>query len=289
MKNIMKEAHRLTKKIKAEFPNVDYKFQLGICISYLCENKKKEDVKMEFVKNGINFNFKDWRVDKYNNFTFSYKVSCDVNGLSEDGYYFNGKLDERRKVALINFKYNGKKMNGVSLTEELLTEMKSIKDKLITEREELIKDTVNKIVSGQIKIAFKEVGCEYPTIMAWVDDIPASLKGQEQDLMEKAIKVFNKDFYGSACDYIKNRAKVNKPCEMTLEDALNMKEIIKKREERENKIKDIFKKAVETGIKQEIRHWSEECNDPNEACDIDIITEYAMPDGTTKVIRSHTW
>ena len=252
------------------------------------KNIMKEDVEMEFSKNGIDFNFKDWRVDKYNNFTFSYKVSCDINKTS-DGYYHNGKLDERRKVALISFKYNKKKMNGVSLSEELLAEMKAIKDKLISERKELIKDTVSKIAAGEIKIVFKEVGCEYPTIMAWVDDIPKSLKGQEIDLMEKAIEVFDKYFCGDACAYIKNRAKVNKACEMTLEDALNMKEIIKKREEKENKIKDIFKKAAETGVKQEIKHWSEECNDPREACDIDIVTEYAMPDGTTKVVGSHTW
>ena len=244
---------------------------------------------MEFTKNGIKFNFKDWRVGKYNDFTFSYKVSCDTNESSSDGYYHYGKLDERRKTALIKFKYNGKKMNGVSLNEELLTEIKAIKDKLISERKELIKDTVSKIAAGEIKIVFKEVGCEYPTIIAWVDDIPKALKGQEIDLMEKAIEVFDKYFCGDACAYIKNRAKVNKACEMTLEDALNMKEIIKKREERENKLKDIFKKAKETGIKQEIRHWSEECNDTNEACDIDIVTEYAMPDGSKKIVRSHTW
>ena len=56
MKNIMKEAHKLTREIKAEFPNVDYKFQLGICISYLSKNEMKEDDNMyEFVlKNGMN-------------------------------------------------------------------------------------------------------------------------------------------------------------------------------------------------------------------------------------------
>ena len=102
MKNIMKEAHKLTKEIKKEYPEVDYRFQLGLCISYLYENEKKENVEMEFSKNGIYFNFKEWRVDKYNNFTFSYKVSCDINKTS-DGYYHNGKLDERRKVALISF------------------------------------------------------------------------------------------------------------------------------------------------------------------------------------------
>ena len=74
-------------------------------------------------------------------------------------------------------------------------------------------------------------------------------------------------------------------------DLRSLAVVIKKKnqEKTENKIKDIFKKAAETGVKQEIRHWSEECNDPREACDIDIVTEYAMPDGTTKVVRSHTW
>ena len=50
MKNVMKEAHKLTREIKAEFPEVDYKFQLGLCISYLSKNEVKEDVKMVELK-----------------------------------------------------------------------------------------------------------------------------------------------------------------------------------------------------------------------------------------------
>ena len=50
MKNIMKEAHRLTKEIKREYPSVDYKFQLGLCISYLYENEKKENAEMVELK-----------------------------------------------------------------------------------------------------------------------------------------------------------------------------------------------------------------------------------------------
>lgn len=38
MRNILKEAHKLTKEIKAEYPDVNYKAQLGICISYLASN-----------------------------------------------------------------------------------------------------------------------------------------------------------------------------------------------------------------------------------------------------------
>lgn len=51
MKNIMKEAHKLTKEIKKEYPEVDYKFQLGLCISYLSKkNEMKEDVEMVELK-----------------------------------------------------------------------------------------------------------------------------------------------------------------------------------------------------------------------------------------------
>ena len=42
MINLMKEAHKLTREIKAEYKDVDYNAQLGICISYL---SKKEEVK----------------------------------------------------------------------------------------------------------------------------------------------------------------------------------------------------------------------------------------------------
>ena len=48
MKNIMKEAHRMTKQIKKEFPEVDYQAQLGICLSFLYNKEETEmEVKLE--------------------------------------------------------------------------------------------------------------------------------------------------------------------------------------------------------------------------------------------------
>ena len=40
-KELMKKAHKMTRKIKAENPTVDYKFQLGLCLSYLHEEVKR--------------------------------------------------------------------------------------------------------------------------------------------------------------------------------------------------------------------------------------------------------
>jgi hypothetical protein len=50
-----------------------------------------------------------------------------------------------------------------------------------------------------------------------------------------------------------------------------------------------FEEAKRTGKPVIIAEWSDECNDPDEECDIDNITKYAMPDGSTKIERSHTW
>ena len=34
-KELMKKAHEMTREIKSQYPEVDYKFQLGLCLSYL--------------------------------------------------------------------------------------------------------------------------------------------------------------------------------------------------------------------------------------------------------------
>ena len=34
-KDLMVKAHKMTKEIKNEYPGVDYKFQLGLCLAYL--------------------------------------------------------------------------------------------------------------------------------------------------------------------------------------------------------------------------------------------------------------
>ena len=47
--------------------------------------------------------------------------------------------------------------------------------------------------------------------------------------------------------------------------------------------------AVETGKPVELRRWSESCSDPREECDLDVVTEWANPNGTITTTRQHTW
>lgn len=82
--------------------------------------------------------------------------------------------------------------------------------------------------------------------------------------------------------------------EISNEDMLNIYNEIEaskkaKRDEKEEKKAAIFTKAKETGEKQILNQWSEDCNDPEESCDVDNIMEYAMPDGSVKTERHHTW
>jgi len=53
MKNIMREAHKLTKEMKRKYPEVDYKTQLGLFISYLLENENKEVEEMKATPENI--------------------------------------------------------------------------------------------------------------------------------------------------------------------------------------------------------------------------------------------
>lgn len=50
-----------------------------------------------------------------------------------------------------------------------------------------------------------------------------------------------------------------------------------------------FEEAARTGKPVVLEMWSDECNDPHESCDIDNIYVYAMPDGSEKTERHHTW
>lgn len=50
-----------------------------------------------------------------------------------------------------------------------------------------------------------------------------------------------------------------------------------------------FDEAKRTGKPVILSRYSVDCNDPNEDCSLDVIVTYAMPDGTEKTERHHTW
>ena len=46
-KELMIKAHKMAREIKNEYPAVDYKFQLGLCLTYLYQEGGKEMVELK--------------------------------------------------------------------------------------------------------------------------------------------------------------------------------------------------------------------------------------------------
>jgi hypothetical protein len=57
----------------------------------------------------------------------------------------------------------------------------------------------------------------------------------------------------------------------------------------DQKRKAKFERARETGRPVLLAQWTEPCSDPREECSLDIVQQYAMPDGSVKTERNHTW
>ena len=88
-KELMVKAHKMTKEIKNEYPTVDYKFQLGLCLAYLYKEGEKE-MSIEEKLQGLGY--KIW-----------IKKDTDGNVIAKRIYINNlTELAEKLNVELIN-------------------------------------------------------------------------------------------------------------------------------------------------------------------------------------------
>lgn len=82
--------------------------------------------------------------------------------------------------------------------------------------------------------------------------------------------------------------------EFTLPQAAELTRPAREKKAAEQKAKDDarqakFDEARKTGRKVELSSWMEDCDHSVEECSTDFVQEYAMPDGTTKRERQHTY
>ncbi|MCC0673180.1 hypothetical protein IC216_14400 [Clostridioides sp. ES-S-0145-01] len=75
--------------------------------------------------------------------------------------------------------------------------------------------------------------------------------------------------------------------------AEKQEKIEKQKEDRKQKEQEKIARLIEetkrTGQKQVVKSWAVSCNDPNEACDLDIMTEMIDKNGKIEIIRSYTY
>lgn len=48
-KELVKKAHAMVREIKAQYPEVDYRFQFGLCLSYLYKEEDNKEMDMQEV------------------------------------------------------------------------------------------------------------------------------------------------------------------------------------------------------------------------------------------------
>ena len=79
--------------------------------------------------------------------------------------------------------------------------------------------------------------------------------------------------------------------EFTHEDAVAWAEVRHRPQgpSQEDVRREKLAEAARTGHPVEVRRWYDECNEPQEECSLDTVIEWALPDGTTKIERRHTW
>lgn len=174
----------------------------------------------------------------------------------------------------------GSKVGGLKISENEYEEIEKIQNMLKTERKEKELDDFMSKETVTFHSSYGFIG---------VDEQQYSLKIQratEKNLEDKAID-FDYGDYSIMTTFAVSGKKLIEMLEIekNRSEAIKMEASKKKEEEK----KSIFNKARETGKKQLLKKWSEECNDDNEECNLDMIYVYAMPDGSEKIERYHTW
>jgi hypothetical protein len=105
--------------------------------------------------------------------------------------------------------------------------------------------------------------------------------GSQKDTLPEDLRAKASDFWNRVHQLMRVREDAEVKQEIAEAEAMIQNAAIRKQE--------LVKKAMATGEKILINQWSEDCNDSGEECNLDIVYEWAMPDGTVKTTRTHTW
>jgi hypothetical protein len=279
-----------------------------------------------FEKKGYTFKFKNPEWDKLNKkLVMAYKIigpGIEENKHNSDGYSYNSSFSKSRgSMSLYNVNIGGTVFTGVKLPDDILDRVTKIygelKDADYQKRlNQDIKYTLydtdsygkyNGISEFDISTIVAEVysNLECTSFIITKEEIARILTSDTQ-LKSMAEKNYVPDpedvnwtdeykgYYRKAVEnktatgygMIPNKiikAKITK----IVSDRMEEEEAFKQKQK--DRINKLFELAKSSGEKQLITQWTEPCKDPHEECNLDFVYKYAMPDGTTKSIRQHTW
>jgi len=277
---------------------------------------------INFEKQGIKFYFRNpcWDI-RSEKLIFEYKVIGIKENDKNDGYYYNSSfLSSKNAMELNNVKINNKNIAGVGLPEDILIEVKNLYE---TKKEQAYQTKLNNdinytlndmtsygIYNGisqfDIETIVQNIKQKYKSdIFMFSEDI-AKILNKDEELKQIAINTYQphpegnnwreeyltwyrlavKEKEAPGIGIIPNKIIKEKITNIIINETNKINQIKK---DEENKISKLFELAKQTGKPQLINHWIVDCNDPKEECSTDICYLWAMPNGTKKQERTHTW
>jgi len=208
-----------------------------------------------FTKKGVNFKFRNPELNEYNKLVLEYKIEGIDENSENDGYFSNAEfLAKEKAVKFYQVKIKNKLFNAVKLPDEVYEKLNETYENLIEERNKKINKVVKEIINGKMLIDFSIVGCDWPCYQAWLNNLPKDLKGQEQNIMEKAITDYYKQyginsniFFSNSCEFLKEKLdKIHRGIITENEEISN--KITNVKLDRESQKYHGFKKTVITGF-----------------------------------------
>ena len=155
-KELMIKAHKMTKEIKAEYPAVDYKFQLGLCLAYLYQEGGKEMISYT-TKNGAKVEIK-LEGKLVTDLTVNGIVVVENNADSDVVFIstFNNTIVLNSSLAYK--KLGGKSAIRIAANDELIKAFKEATQKSIEEMNKKTKEFVEntKISAEQYNYTFEK-------------------------------------------------------------------------------------------------------------------------------------
>ncbi|WP_164670479.1 hypothetical protein [Virgibacillus doumboii] len=194
------------------------------------------------------------------------------------------ELARKRKAIILYkpLKIAGVMVKEIEITDEQLNVIEEIekefKQKAIDRDKQSKEDLINGVTtikvnyrSGKALSGYIIFGHEADLLKSL--GVAKEIGGWRTIVDEELIEALGEEFtYQQASDYAKPVVEERE----------------KEKAKKEAKIKAKMEEAKRTGEKVAIRRWQENCNNSRKDCDLDNMTEYALPDGKTKIERRHT-
>jgi len=201
-------------------------------------------------------------------------------------------LKLKRVDGKVGFEYPNKLNKNKKVVEELKDNKEEIKAELLRQEEEKEEQKrKEKEASEQKKKNIKE-GKEKIKLTWHEGEILSGYMAfnEEKEILEEL--GLTKDIMGWGTKVEKIGEELGE--EFTYQQALEFVRPIQEEKEAKIKAKEEersakIKKAKETGEPVVLNEITEDCNDPKEECDLDLVQIVTMPDGSVKERRIHTY